>query len=245
MTNVLIIAVIAFFASFLCVSTGGAGLITTPSLIFLGLSPQQAIATDLLSMLGTTLGGFLRFRQRDLINYKLGILLGVLAIVGCWIGSTALLHIEDEVMRKIKGVFLLVLIVLVLKKREAGLKSDQLIPSWRRKVGYVGFILVGVWGSFFGGGFNVLATYIAVSFYGLTFLQSAGTLTLVNLSIGIASCLIYSYNGCIQWPLGLSALLGKYAGAYMGAGFAEQMGNRWVRVIFASTVFLSAYGLLV
>lgn len=243
MLSIISIAVIAFAASFLCVSTGGAGLITTPALIFLGLSPQQAIATDLLSMLGTTAGGFARFRRQGLINYRLGLFLACLAALGCWIGSIALVQVPSDVMRRIKGIFLLILVAIILGKREMGVKAEA-GSKGRKTLGYLGFVLVGVWGSFFGGGFNVLATYIAISLFGLTFLHSAGTLTLVNLSIGVVSTTLYAYAGMIHWELGFSALVGKYTGAYVGAGFAEKMGNRWVKGIFAGTVVISSYSLL-
>ena len=72
---------IGFAATFAFVTTGGVGMVTIPALIFLGLSPQAAIATDIFALFGGRLGGLLGLLREGKVDVALGLGLGAATAV--------------------------------------------------------------------------------------------------------------------------------------------------------------------
>jgi hypothetical protein len=136
-------------ATFMFVATGGVGLITTPSLIFLGLSPQTAIATDLFAMLGGRLGGLAGFLKTGQLDVKLALRLSVIAALGSIVGAQLLLAIDEQIMRQVLSMVLLLLLGFLILKPKAG--TDTIEPS-RIKVlfGHTLFFFVGMWDTLIG-----------------------------------------------------------------------------------------------
>ena len=72
--NIVIIAAVYFVATFFGAITGGAGLLTIPTLIFFGLSPHMAIGTNKIGALGTSSGAALGYGLEKKIDYRFGFL---------------------------------------------------------------------------------------------------------------------------------------------------------------------------
>jgi len=66
--------------------TGGAGLITIPALIFLGLSPHSAIGTHFFGVTGMNIAGWYKFHEKGMINYKLGFIITIPVLLGSILG---------------------------------------------------------------------------------------------------------------------------------------------------------------
>ena len=62
--NALIMFVVMFSCTFMGATTGGSTLITVPICIFLGFSPQVAVATIKFGALGSTSAGMYNFSRR-------------------------------------------------------------------------------------------------------------------------------------------------------------------------------------
>ena len=224
------------------VATGGVGLITTPSLIFLGLSPQTAIATDLFAMLGGRLGGLMGFRKSGEIDLKLALKLSTVAALGAIVGAQILLAMDEQIMRRALSVVLLVLLAFLILKPSVGLQA--VVPG-RTKVivGYCLFFLVGLWGTLIGAGVISLGSAVLLFVFHKSFLESAALLTLIGLAIGSVGMLMFGISGVIDWPVGIVLLVGKLLGGYFGSLAAVRAGNHWVRYLFIVVVLISAIGL--
>ena len=233
---------IGLVATALFVATGGVGLITTPSLIFLGLAPQVAIATDLFAMLGGRLGGLLGFRRAGQLDLALALRLSLIAAAGAVLGAQLLLRIDETLVRRALGVVLVVLLAFLLLRPGAGTHESDPPPS-HRATAHVLFFFVGLWGTLVGAGFISLGSAVLLVLLRRTFLESAALLTLIGLAIGGVGLMVFGVSGIIDWPVGLALLVGKALGGYLGSLAATRVGNRAVRWAFIAVVLASALAL--
>jgi len=241
--SLLITYFVGFIASYIFVSTGGIGLVTTPALIFLGLDPRYAIATDLFAMLGGAVTGMLRFSRAGMVDVKLGLQFSILCILGAFAGTQVLLISDPVHLKNIMGVALLVVLALVLAK-DHRLKKRSPISRGFLVAGAVCAIIAGFWSTYLGAGFLVLSTYILVFFYRRSFLEAAATLKITSIATGLIALFVYGTHGTILWDYGLAMMAGKMTGNYFGAGYALKKGEAWVRKLFAVVVVAISTGLL-
>src|ERR1700679_3532584 len=113
----LIISFLAGFGSgFVGAATGGAGLISIPALIFLGLSPSSAIATNAFASFGMVTSAVPKYAKAKQLRLKPVLKLIPLTIAGGFIGSKLLVHVhvDDTIFSVVIGVIMLVLIPVIL-----------------------------------------------------------------------------------------------------------------------------------
>ncbi len=238
------VAIVGVVASFIGATVGGVGLITIPSLMFLGFSAKSAIATHIFGSLGMT-GCFYKFHQSRKIDYGVGIPITIAACVGAYLGAKALLEVSEEILVKLLGIVLLVLLfMIVLDRKGRGVKKRQKPGKERELLGYLAFMVVGFWRAFVSAGFAIFSTYVLVLMYRKTFLQSAGTKLLVLFVTGLITLAIYSGNGLVQWVPGLVLMLGMLVGSYAGASYGLKKGDEWVKKVFIVIVLFASLGLL-
>ena len=86
---------VGVFASFIGSMVGSGGLISIPFLIFLGLPPHIAIATNRVGAFGLQLGALARFLKSKEIAWKYVGWFSVLALVAGQVGSRLLLQTDE------------------------------------------------------------------------------------------------------------------------------------------------------
>jgi len=241
--TIIILSIVGFIASFIGVTVGGGGLLSIPALIFLGLPPQIAIATNKVGSLGI-MSSIYRFNKSRMVNFKIGIPLALVSIVGAYIGATTLLTLPEEIIGKLIGIFILIVLVFVILNRNVGVEKREKQGKTKRYLGYLLFLFVGFWGGIFGGGYGVFATYVLIFMFGQTFLESAGTKKVLGLGISIVSVIVFAIGGIINWEYGIALLPGMALGSHFGADYGIKKGDKWVRTLFIIVVAVSAAKLI-
>src|SRR3989338_7137906 len=113
LVNILIIAVVFFIASFFGSLAGGGGLITIPTLIFMGLSPHAALGTGKIGGFGNTSGGALGYGIERKIDYRTGFIFMVFAVIGAIFGTLAILSIPAQLIKKLIGVIMIIILAFI------------------------------------------------------------------------------------------------------------------------------------
>jgi uncharacterized membrane protein YfcA len=231
---------VGFVATFAFVTTGGVGMITTPALVFLGLSPQAAIATDIFALFGGRLGGLLGLRREGKLDLGLGLRLGSVAALGAIGGALMLLSLPPLLVKRLLSALLLVLLALLLLRPRVGVDSAQPVSARRRLLGTLLFLPVGFWATLIGAGFLNLGGAVLLFVLHKSFLETAAVLTIVGLAVAMVGIAIFGAQGTIVWPMGVAMLVGKLAGGYFGARYAVKAGEGRIRVLFIAVVLASA-----
>jgi uncharacterized membrane protein YfcA len=231
---------VAAVAGFIDAIAGGGGLVTVPALLWAGLPPVQALATNKAQAVfgsGTAAMHFVRRGRVDLQALTPAI---AFTFLGSAIGTLAVQRLDSEFLSRLVPLLLLGFAAYFLLSPRLGLHDTA------QRLGYWPFALsvgtgVGFYDGFFGPGTGTFfaAGFVLLLGYDLT-RATAGTKVL-NFTSNFASLLFFATAGQVLWPLGLAMGLAQMAGAWLGAHMVIRHGGRLVRpllVVVSATLSL-------
>ncbi len=109
-SEILILLIIGLLAGIVSGTLGvGGGIIIVPALVFImGFSQHMAQGTSLAFML-PPIGFFAAYTyyKNDFVNLKYALILLIAFVAGAYLGSLFSISINDRILRKIFGVFML------------------------------------------------------------------------------------------------------------------------------------------
>ncbi len=234
LSTLLLIGLCYFGIGILTASTGGTSLITVPLLIYLGISPRVAVATNMFGLVFHSLGGALGFRKirRKISGWVVGLMI-LLTGVGSSLGAVTVVEIDENLLEKIIAVFIALIVCSFFLSDSLGI--DEL----RNKRGIYGKIaglflvfILGIYGGFFSGGYVTILSYIFILVLGYNFVQAAYLSKILNICSSLVATLIFLQAGLIDLQLGVVVSGAFLAGSYLGARYASSKGNRWIRKLF-------------
>ncbi len=238
-----LVLVIGLVTGFFDTIIGAGGLISVPALIFLGLPPQNAIATDRFGLLGQTLPTLYKFWKAKKILWKYVPILTVISLIGSIIGANILLNVEGKILQSIIGILLIILLPFIFIKQDIGIKQIK-VSEFKKKLGLGIYFLVMIFAGFFGQGTWPFTTYALIFFLGFTMLETIGTGVIPWFVLSLSSVIIFALSGIIDYKIGIVLLIGMGIGSYIGAHVAIKKGDAWLKGIFVVFVIVSAVKLL-
>jgi uncharacterized membrane protein YfcA len=237
-----------FFGGVLNSVAGGGSFITFPALIFFGLTPIVANATNTFASCAGYMSGTYAFRK-ELAKHKDELpLIIFISLIGGVAGAWLLLQTPEKVFQEAIPWLLLFATVLFVF---GGYINSELkkIASERRHVSTIGkvllvIILLGVstYGGFFNAGLGIITlSYLALA--GHTNINAMnGLKLLVSSAVSLIAILLFIYNDVIAWYEGFFVLFGTLAGGYVAANISRKLPQKNIRhfvilVSIASTVY--------
>lgn len=241
--QILLTFLIGVLASFIGAISGGGGLISIPFLIFLGLPPTTAVATNKFGAVGLSIGSIYKFWKDKKIEWKFALMFVPLAVLGGVIGAKLLLEVNEEFLSLFIGVLILVLLGVMFFKKEVGLKKREMSKA-HKGVGIFIYFLLMILGGFFGGGIGVLIIYTLTYFMGFTMVEANATDMVPWFVLSLSALIIFMVSGIVDYTIGITLFFGMILGGYIGARTAIKKGNIWVKYFFACVVIASSIKLL-
>ncbi len=236
------ILIIGITSGFVGAIAGSGGLISISFLIFLGVPPQITLATNKFGGLGMSAGALYKFIREKKIVWPYAIWLGISGILGSFIGSKILLTINVDLLQKLIGILLIILVSTIFTKRNFGI-DEKPVSMTRKVLGSLLYFFISIIASFFGG-LGAILISIVVFFFGLSIIRANAT-ELVSYSVfSLSSVIIFALNGLVDYRIGIILFIGMLIGGYIGAHTAIKKGNKWVKVIFAIVIIVSAIKIL-
>ncbi len=249
MTSVIDIIIACFFCfavSIISVSIGGTSLLTVPFLIWLGMNSKNAVATNMFALTFLSLSGALSFKRKiEPINIKMISVFLILTVLGSLLGAGFIAVINQDVLKKIIAVMIVVMTCSLFLNKELGVRQYMAKKSKMKfVVGTILIFILGIYGGFFSGGYIIILTYVLILMFGLDFLQAAFLTKIFNVFSSLAACISFYYSHLIDFYVGIPLAVSMSLGAYWGAKFSIKKGNVWVRNLFVIAVILFAVKLL-
>ena len=221
------------------VATGG-GLVSIPGLMFMGLPPAAAIATNNLNAI-SGITSALRFHKSQKLQIRRMWPLLFTSFFGSLAGSKLLLHLNQTVIQKTFAIVSIVLVItFVLNKGPHSAKRGKIHSLLGIFAVFLGSIFAGLFGT--GGGFFVV--YILCYFYGLSIMEANANTKVINIAGTISVIAIFLHAGLINFQVGIPMMVGSTIGGYIGAHTALKNGEDLVKTIFLLAVFISGIKLL-
>lgn len=219
---------VAIVAGFIDAIAGGGGLITIPALMWAGLPPTAALATNKLQACGGSFFASLYFVRKGMVSLAQMKLAIFCAFIGSALGTIAVQLIDASVLQLLLPFLILAIggYFLFSKKISEEDKQQLLTPTLFSFTAALG---VGFYDGFFGpgtGSFFALA-FVSLAGYGLA--KATAHAKVLNFSTNIASLIFFALGGKVVWLLGALMLVGQALGATLGSRMVMTKGTKIIR----------------
>ena len=231
---------VALFASAFGTLTGGASIVTIPTLMLLGLPPHVAIGTDRFGVIGLGLAGWFKFHKKGLIDYKIALWTFMSILLGTVVGANLVLGIAGNDLKNIVIFVNVCLALFIVLNRKTGVQSEkEEITSRKYLLGVVLSFFVGIYGGFYGALAGTFALYVSVLVFKQTFIEGAATQKLGTCVNAITASIIFALNDSVDFVFGSTMFVGCLIGSYLGAHFSDKIGEIWVKRLFITIMIVA------
>ena len=240
-------AVIAagFGCGFINTLAGSGSLISLPVLIFLGLPANMANGTNRVGILIQTIVSLRSFKKQDMLDLRGGIMLALPAIVGGIIGAQIAVNLDEQMLRRVIGALMVVMLVFILARPKRWLKGHLEVLGRRPKaLELVIFFFIGAYGGFIQAGVGIFLLAGLVLGVGYDLVRANAVKVLIVLCFTAFAMVVFMINGQILWGLGLLLAVGNAGGGWLAAKLAIERGAGLVRWFLIAVVIVSAAKLL-
>ncbi len=223
---------------------GGGGLLALPALLWAGLPPLEALATNKLQGSFGTASATLRFLRHGAIDLRALGPAAAWTFAGSAAGSWLVGRVDTTALARLLPILLVAFALYFLFSPRAG---D--LPS-RQRLGLAAFGLlvgaaVGFYDGFFGPGTGSLFAVAFVALLGYDLRRATAGTKLLNFASNLAALLVFALGGHVVWSVGLAMAIGQWAGAWVGAHLVIRHGARLVRPLLVAVSLLLSLRLLV
>lgn len=229
---IFVLILFGFLAAFIDSVVGGGGLISLPALLFTGLSPTAAVATNKLAGTFGSLTSTISFYRSGTIDLKQIGKFFPLTFIGAMIGAWVVTLIDPAILKPLMLVMLAAVLLYTLYKKDWGSISTVTKLTPAKLILFILIIfMIGFYDGFLGPGTGSFLIF-AFLLFGFDFLKAAGNAKLLNFGSNIAALLMFIYLGQVQFAYGLIMGVAQIAGAVVGSQFAIRKGSGFVRKLF-------------
>jgi uncharacterized protein len=232
---------------------GGGSFVAFPALLFTGVAPVPANATNTLALwAGTAVSGG-AYRKRLNLPGRILIPLLVTSLVGGLTGALLLIRTPAHTFLRLipwlmLGATLLFAFGKHLTKRiSAGISHQASKASIAATSLFE--LLVAIYGGYFGGGIGIMILAMLAAM-GMTDIHAMNALKIVLVAVinGVAA-VTFIATGAIVWPQALVMIVGASCGGYAAAHYAQKLPQARVRALVIALgagmtiyFFVKAYG---
>ncbi len=231
---------------------GGGSFVAFPALLFTGVPPVPANATNTLALwVGVTASGG-AYRNRLTISRRVIIPLLLTGVIGGLAGAFLLIKTPGQTFLKVLPWLLLGATLLFAFGKHLTGRISASVSHDASTVALAGAAIfelaVAVYGGYFGGGIGIM-NLAMLSALGMTDIHAMNALKVVLGGVinGVAT-ITFVISGAIVWPQAMVMIAGAVLGGYFAARFAQKLPQAWIRsfVIAVGTgmtvyFFLRAY----
>jgi uncharacterized protein len=223
---------VALFTGFIDAIAGGGGLIMMPALLFAGMPPVNALATNKLQSMFGIATAYRNYARKGLVDWRANRLTMILVFAGATIGVLAVQSVDARALSLIIPLLLVAVAIYVLvSPRMSDEDAHQRVTA--RSYSGVGAV-IGAYDGFFGPGAGTFFTASLVGLRGLGLTRATALTKLLNLTSNIASVLFFAIGGKMFWLLGLSMAAGAMIGGWIGSHTAMRFGARLIRPLLVT-----------
>ncbi len=230
-------AIFLFFAGILGGAlnavAGGGSFIAFPALMFSGVPPIQANATNAVALWVGMTASSGAYRKHLDISRRVMIPLAVTSVIGGIVGAFLLLRTPAHTFLQILPWLMLgATLLFVFGGRLArGSKSGLAHDASRSAIAVAALfeLVVAVYGGYFGGGVGIVNLAMLAAL-GMTDIHAMNALKVVLGGIinGIA-VVTFTLAGAVAWKPGFIMIAGAIVGGYFGAHYAQKLPQSWIR----------------
>ena len=212
---------------------GGGSFIAFPALLFTGVPPIPANATNTIALWTGAAASGGAYRKRLDVPRRVMVPLLAASLLGGLAGALLLLKTPAHTfMRVLPWMTLSATLLFAFGKKLAGGRKS-VIEHEASTVALAGTTLfqlcVAVYGGYFGGGMGIVMLAMLAAL-GMTDIHAMNALkSVMGFVINGVAVVTFIIAGAVYWKHGIVMIMGAIAGGYLGAHYAMKMPQVWVR----------------
>ncbi len=254
----LIASIFAFFVGIISSGLGvGGGFITTPSLIILGIGEAYAVGTVLFMIIFTALSSTVAYsRQKNLIEYRTGLLIAITTIVGSISGSIISSQLAVDNPQLFRIIFVVCLIPIAIKmivypkERRSSSDVEEKVEHdtviWRgyekREIYSTLFgLIAGFSSGLLGIGGGVVMVPILVTVGKIPMHKAVATSMFIMIFTSIAGAAVKFSRGQVHPDLALFLIIGIVIGAQVGPRLVKRVNTIHLQRFFGFMMIIALF----
>jgi uncharacterized membrane protein YfcA len=209
---------------------GGGSFIAFPALLFAGVLPVAANATNTVALWPGAVASAFAYRREMPSDRRVLLVLAGASLAGGAAGALLLLHTSESAFVALIPWLLLVATTLFTFGKRLTARFSGGAASGRALVGIaVVQTCIAVYGGYFGGGMSILML-AALALAGMTDIHQMNALkTVLGAVINGIAVVLFVIAGAVAWKPGSVMIVGGIAGGYVGAALARRVDPKQVR----------------
>jgi len=221
----------AFAGGMLNSIAGGGTLVSFPALLWHGIAPIEANATNALALWPGSLTSAWGYRAEIRGGGRRYLVLMIPSLVGALLGAVLLRRTPAPLFAHLVPFLILfaTLLFAVQSPLQRWLRRPG-SPPHMGLPGAVGFqFAAATYGGYFGAGMGIVML-ANLALIGLTDIhQMNGLKNIFGFVINFAAALYFIHAGLVHWPEALVMMAGALAGGYASTGVARRLGREFAR----------------
>jgi uncharacterized membrane protein YfcA len=212
---------------------GGGSFVAFPALLFVGVPPIPANATNTIALWTAAAGSGGAYRSR--LNTPKRVLAPLIAasLIGGLAGAFLLLKTPAHTfMQVLPWLTLGATLLFTFARKLAGGRASGIAHEATSSavVGATIFqFVVAIYGGYFGGGMGIVMLAMLATL-GMTDIHDMNALkTVMGFVINGVAVAAFVVAKAVYWPQGIVMILGGLVGGYFGAHYAQKLPQPWVR----------------
>ncbi|HBG95806.1 MAG TPA: hypothetical protein DDY14_10925 [Chromatiaceae bacterium] len=235
--------ILALLAGLVDAVAGGGGLITVPALLWVGLAPVAALATNKAQGVFGTLASTLHFVRQGAIDLSTVASAVACTFAGASAGAIAVHFLATDVLSRLVPLLLIgFALYFLFSPRVADIDARQRIGH--RAFGLLIGTGVGFYDGFFGPGTGTFFAIGYVALLGYNLRSATAHAKLLNFTSNLAACLFFITAGHVLWGIAIIMAAGQFLGGWLGAHLVIRHGTRLVRPVLVAVSLLISLKLL-
>lgn len=240
----LLLMVVAFLSGYIDAIAGGGGLLTIPTLMFAGLTPIQAIATNKLQACFGSFSASRFYVRAGLVEPKKmrwAIVVAALSAAG---GAFAIQWVAADLLLLVMPFVFMAVAVFLLAVPSVG-KVTRAATISERTMNQTAVPAVSFYDGFLGPGTGTFFTLSYAQLRGLDLVKATAHAKVLNFTTNIVSLLIFLVAGHMVLVVGLTMAVAQVIGARLGAAAAIKQGVGFIRGLTVLVCITMSISLLV
>ena len=234
-----ILILVGMMAGVINTLAGGGSLLTLPVLIFMGLPPNVANATNRIGIAFQALIGTAGYRSKGVSNFPFNIYLGISALMGSLIGAQIAVVIRGETFNKVLAIILIIVVaIIVFKPKVSSLNLPERLTGKYLFYAIVGFFFIGIYGGFINAGIGFVIILFLNNVNRLSLIKTNATKVSLVFIYTFGALALFAYNGIVDWTNGLVLAIVTSTGAWWSSRWSVDKGEGVIKIAMVVMVSL-------
>ena len=231
--TLMLLVAVACLAGMIDAIAGGGGLLALPAILWAGLPPIQALATNKLQGSFGTLTASYNYWRRGEIDVKRLRIPILMTFVGSASGTLVVQRVSSTLLDQVVPALLIGFALYFLFSPRIGDEDAH----HRISHGLFGLLIgfsIGFYDGFFGPGTGSFFAAAFVLLLGYNQRRATAGTKILNFTSNIASLMFFAMAGQVVWHVGLPMGLAQMAGAWIGSHLVIRHGTRLIRPLLVA-----------